>query len=177
MKPPRLQIIALVVAAASAQANVGDTIDQLWARWSQCSTVADNTVQCLSASGYTGLRAFFDPRTGRVSSEILERNGAPVLDNDNLQNHCEIVAQRAFEALRNASAWCAIVGLQFTSGDVGHAAVVYKHQIDGPVIYYDDRGSLELPTTSTNIWDIMGAMNRIPKHFNGGIKELRFLTD
>lgn len=56
------------------------------------------------------------------------------------------------------------------------AAVVYKHQIDGPVIYYDDRGSLELPTTSTDISDIMRAMNRIPKRFNGGIKELRFLT-
>jgi len=184
MKTPRLQIIALVVAAASAQANVGDTVDQLFNRWpGSCSVVANNTIQCNLIANET-LHAIIDPRTACVASEslMLEFNGIkqPVADaasdNVNMPNHCEIVAQRAYYALRYASAWCVIIGMQFTQGGVGHAAVLYKHQMDGPVVYYDDRGSFELPTTSTNPEDIIRAMNRFPKMFQGGIKSLVFVT-
>ena len=177
----RLQLLALVVAA-SAQANVGDTVDQLFNRWpGSCSVIADNTIQC-NLIANKSLQAIIDPRTARVASESLtiEFNGIkqPVeeTDNVNMPNHCEIVAQRAYYALRYASAWCVIVGMQFTQGDVGHAAVLYKHQMDGSVIYYDDRGSMELPTTSTNPEEIIRAMNRFPKMFQGGVKSLRFVT-
>lgn len=112
---------------------------------------------------------------------MIEFNGIkqPVeeTDNVNMPNHCEVVAQRAYYALRYASAWCVIVGMQFNKGGIGHAAVLYKHQMDGPVICYDDRGSMELPTTSTNLEDIIRAMNRSPEKFQGGVKSLRFVTD
>jgi hypothetical protein len=183
MKPPRLQIIALVVAAASTQANVGDTVDQLFNRWpGSCSVVADNTIQC-NLIANKSLQAIIDPGTARVASETLmiEFNGikqsVEETDNTNMPNHCEIVAQRAYYALRYASAWCVIVGMQFTQGGVGHAAVLYKHLMDGPVIYYDDRGSMELPTTSTNPQDIIRVMNRFPDKFQGGVKSLVFKTD
>src|SRR5262245_18686981 len=186
MKPPRLQIIALVVAAASAQANVGDTVDQLFNRWpGSCSVVADNTIQC-NLIANKSLQAIIDPRTARVASETLmiEFNGIkqPVAetDNVNMPNHCEIVAQRAYYALRYASAWCVIVGIQFTQGGVGHAAVLYKHQPESPVVYYDDQGSIELPTTSTDPSDIIRAMSRVIVKGKGKlfpeIASLRFVT-
>src|SRR5215510_5349609 len=96
MKPPRLQIIALVVAAAAAQANVGDTVDQLFNRWpGSCSVVTDNTIQC-NLIANKSLQAIIDPRTARVASETLmiEFNGIkqPVAEKDNVNvpNHCEI---------------------------------------------------------------------------------------
>jgi hypothetical protein len=183
MKSARLQIIALLVAAASAQANIGDTVDQLFNRWpGSCSVVTDNKIQC-NLIANKSLQATIDPRTGRVATEslMIEVNGIkqPVeeTDNVNMPNHCEIVAQRAYYALRYVSAWCVIVGMQFKQGSVGHAAVLYKHQWDGPVIYYDDRGSMELPTTSTNPEDIIRAMNQSPEKFEGGIKWLGFRTN
>jgi hypothetical protein len=183
MTSPRFQIIALLLATASAQANVGDTVDQLFNRWpGSCSVVSDNTIQCNLVGYNKFLQAIIDPHTARVASEslMIEVNGIkqPVeeTDNVNMPNHCEIVAQRGYNALRYSAAWCVIVGLHFNQGDVGHAAVLYKHQMDGPVIYYDDRGSLELPTTSTNPDDIIRAMNHFPEKFKGGVKSMGFLT-
>jgi hypothetical protein len=52
--------------------------------------------------------------------------------------------------------------------------------MDGPVIYYDDHGSVELPTTSTNLDDIRIAMNRLIVKGKGKafpeIKSLKFVT-
>src|SRR5215469_8313435 len=110
MDPHRLQIIALVVAAASAQANIGDTVDQLFNRWpGSCSVVTDNTIVCNLVGGNKSLQATIDPRTARVTTEslMIEVNGIkqPVeeTDNVNMPNHCEIVAQRAYYALRYTS--------------------------------------------------------------------------
>lgn len=145
------------------RADVGDTLEALLAGYPrECSAVADNTLVCQTGFNRS-VAVYFDSYTRRVWQEVVYENGVvvpqPLKAYERLPQDCELVAQRAYAQLKPSAAWCQIIGFMLAGG--GHAAVVYKHQIDGPVIYYDANGSLNLGTTSTDLAVIEAAMKRI----------------
>jgi hypothetical protein len=84
------------------------------------------------------------------------------VDPSRTPNDCAIIAAQAYAKLKPSTYWCEVIGVHFqingTDWPQDHAMVFFKYQADGTVWVYDERGSKEIPTTSTTLADLKLAM-------------------
>lgn len=102
------------------------------------------------------------PSPAPAASVAPRRQPSDYIDPTRSPNDCAIIAAQAYARLKPSSNWCQVIGVHFQvkgqDWPQDHAMVFFKYQPDGTVWVYDERGSKELPTTSTKLLDLKLAL-------------------